>query len=245
MKIERISENQIRCTLTRGELLARHLNASKLTGGEPEAKQLLRELLERSHEELDFDLDGKPLMVETSLSEAGLIMTVTKLDGQQGDPKGAAPGGNSFANALMNILDLAVRGGEKGKTAPRTAPGAAQGEPDPKKARGGADAEAGTGAAAFSFFHKENLMALKVLPELDRGIRSSLYYQPKNKLYYLLITAPKSKAEVLERAACLLSEYGHRLPATDATRAYYKEHYVTVFARGALEQLKTAEEGSF
>ena len=40
MKIERISYNQIRCTLTCSDLLKRHLTLRKLTHGSPEAHQL-------------------------------------------------------------------------------------------------------------------------------------------------------------------------------------------------------------
>ena len=41
MKIEKLNENQIRCTLTHADLAARHLKLSELAYGTEKAKSLL------------------------------------------------------------------------------------------------------------------------------------------------------------------------------------------------------------
>ncbi|MBP3261688.1 adaptor protein MecA, partial [Pseudobutyrivibrio sp.] len=44
MKIERINENQIRCTLSREDLISRHIKLSELAYGSAKARELFREL---------------------------------------------------------------------------------------------------------------------------------------------------------------------------------------------------------
>ena len=45
MKIEKLNENQIRCTLTHADLAARHLKLSELAYGTEKAKSLFRDMI--------------------------------------------------------------------------------------------------------------------------------------------------------------------------------------------------------
>ena len=46
MKIEKLNENQIRCTLTHADLAARHLKLSELAYGTEKAKSLFRDMMQ-------------------------------------------------------------------------------------------------------------------------------------------------------------------------------------------------------
>ena len=46
MKIEKINDNQIRCTLTRDDLAQRQLKLSELAYGSEKAKSLFREMMQ-------------------------------------------------------------------------------------------------------------------------------------------------------------------------------------------------------
>ena len=48
MKIEKVNDNQIRCTLTREDLDSRHLKLSELAYGTEKAKSLFREMMEKA-----------------------------------------------------------------------------------------------------------------------------------------------------------------------------------------------------
>ena len=48
MKIEKVSENQIRCTLTREDLADRHIKLSELAYGTEKAKSLFRDLMQQA-----------------------------------------------------------------------------------------------------------------------------------------------------------------------------------------------------
>ena len=47
MKIEKISDNQIRCTLTRADLADRQLQLSELAYGTEKAKSLFRDMMQQ------------------------------------------------------------------------------------------------------------------------------------------------------------------------------------------------------
>ena len=48
MKIEKLSDNQIRCTLTRADLAARQLQLSELAYGTEKAKSLFRDMMQQA-----------------------------------------------------------------------------------------------------------------------------------------------------------------------------------------------------
>ena len=63
MKIERLSENQIRCTLYKSDLADKELLLTELAYGTDKAKELFRELMQQASNELGFEVDNIPLMI--------------------------------------------------------------------------------------------------------------------------------------------------------------------------------------
>ena len=55
MKIEKINDNQIRCTLTRADLAARHLKLSELAYGTEKAKMLFHDMMQQASSEFGFE----------------------------------------------------------------------------------------------------------------------------------------------------------------------------------------------
>ncbi|MBO5488939.1 MAG: adaptor protein MecA [Eubacterium sp.] len=81
MKIERISENQIRCTLTQNDFLERELKISELAYGTDKARELFRDMMEQANIDFGFEADDIPLMIEASpVSEDCIVLLVTKVD---------------------------------------------------------------------------------------------------------------------------------------------------------------------
>lgn len=64
MKIEKINENQIRCTLTREDLELHQIRLSELAYGSERAKKLFRDMMEQAQLEFGFEADNIPLMIE-------------------------------------------------------------------------------------------------------------------------------------------------------------------------------------
>lgn len=81
MKIERLSENQIRCTLNRRDLEERELRISELAYGTEKAKILFRDMMQQASYEVGFEADDIPLMIEAiPVSPETLVLIITKVE---------------------------------------------------------------------------------------------------------------------------------------------------------------------
>lgn len=81
MKIERLNENQIRCTLSKEDLATRDLHISELAYGSPKAKSLFRDMMHQASDEVGFKVDDIPLMIEAiPMSKDALVLIVTKVE---------------------------------------------------------------------------------------------------------------------------------------------------------------------
>lgn len=81
MKLERLNENQIRCILSRADLEKRKLGLAELAFGSEKAKDLFQDMMQQAYNELDFDVDNIPLMIEAiPVSLDCLILVITKVE---------------------------------------------------------------------------------------------------------------------------------------------------------------------
>jgi len=81
LKIEKINDNQIKCTLTRDDLADRQLKLSELAYGTEKAKNLFRDLMLQAQEEFGFEANNMPLMIEAIPTSAeSIVLIVTKVD---------------------------------------------------------------------------------------------------------------------------------------------------------------------
>lgn len=81
MKLERLSENQIRCTLNKADLADRELMLNELAYGTEKAKELFRDMMEQAADELGFEVNDIPLMIEAiPVSPDCLILIITKVE---------------------------------------------------------------------------------------------------------------------------------------------------------------------
>jgi len=74
MKIEKVNENQIRCTLTREDLADRQLKLSELAYGTEKAKMLFRDMMQQAAYECGFEAEDIPLMIEAIPLSADTII---------------------------------------------------------------------------------------------------------------------------------------------------------------------------
>ena len=64
MKIEKVNEHQIRCTLTREDLADRELKISELAYGTEKAKSLFRDMMQQAASESGFESEDIPHKIE-------------------------------------------------------------------------------------------------------------------------------------------------------------------------------------
>ena len=81
MRIEKINDKQIRCTLNQKDLQDREIGISELAYGTAKAKALFRDMMQQASYEFGFDADDIPLMIEAiPLLPEALILVITKVE---------------------------------------------------------------------------------------------------------------------------------------------------------------------
>ena len=81
MKIEKINDNQIRCTLTQADLADRELKLSELAYGTEKAKSLFHDMMQQAAAEFGFEAEDIPLMIEAiPTSSDSIVLIITKVE---------------------------------------------------------------------------------------------------------------------------------------------------------------------
>ena len=102
MKIEKINENQIRCTLTREDLESHQVNLKELAYGSEKAKKLFRDMMQQAQIQFGFEADNIPLMIEAiPVNLDSVILIVTKVE----DPEELDTRFSRFSPASPDLLD--------------------------------------------------------------------------------------------------------------------------------------------
>lgn len=253
MKIEKINENQIRCTLTRDDLASRHLKLSELAYGTEKAKSLFREMMQQASFEFGFETNDIPLMIEAiPLSAESIILIVTKVeDPEELDTRFAkfAPtsGGMGGTDAPVmpipakmegadDILDLFNKLHEARRQAEKSAAPAAKEPEKPQDAQNAEDAPVNL-TRIYRFRDLDTVIrAARVLKPLFFGA-NTLYRDPEERAYYLLISKTAHTPEEFNKVCNILSEYGSNTKFFPGMQAFYEEHMECVAADTALQSL--------
>ena len=236
MKIEKISENQIRCTLTKEDLDLHHIRLSELAYGTDKAKKLFRDMMQKAHTEFGFEADNIPLMIEAiPLNAESIILIITKVeDPEELDTRFSkfAPYQNNSSEETLkldgadDIIDIfhklyesKVKGSSKKPSA----------KPVEKPT--------------------VDLVRLYQFPTFDSVIEASHglngFYTGENSLYkdlhrqtYSLVVHQSSYTpEEFNKVCNILSEYGQGRTFTHAGEAHLMEHGEIIVAQKALQQL--------
>ncbi len=64
MRFEKINENKLKIELSREDLLERNIKLSDIAFGAENSRQVLHEIMAQAFEELEFEADNKPLVIE-------------------------------------------------------------------------------------------------------------------------------------------------------------------------------------
>lgn len=81
MRIEKINDHQIRCTLNQKDLKDREIRISELAYGTEKAKALFRDMMQQASYEFGFEVDDIPLMIEAiPMLPDALVLVITKVE---------------------------------------------------------------------------------------------------------------------------------------------------------------------
>ena len=214
MKIERISEDQVRCTLTNEDLELRNVQISDLAYGTDDTRALFRDMMEEAEREFGFNRAGVPLFVEAVPGADGLVLTITKVENpEELDARFSkfTPRANT-AGVLAGLLN-------------RT--------PTLTQVRDVTDEN--RSSRFFLFESLEDVSeAARALDGTYYG-KNTLYKLPDRQGFCLHIEPSWHDLDAYNRICNILSEYGTSETSTYATGDLIREHYEVLVPDHALE----------
>ncbi len=81
MKIEKVNDHQIRCTLTKDDLAKRDLKITELAYGTDKAKELFQDMMQQANLQYGFDAEDTPLMIEAiPINSECIVLIITKVE---------------------------------------------------------------------------------------------------------------------------------------------------------------------
>lgn len=246
MKIERINENQIRCTLTSFDLSVRNLNLGELAYGSEKARNLFREMIQKASNEVGFEAEDIPLMVEAiPLSNESVMLVITKIEDpeeldtrfskfsplSEEDQEGIFSGLTSEmlegADGLLNFLRKDMLGLAPQEESETGVPAI---EPN----------EETVPAIQTRIYRFENLDQVTDAAHVTGHVypgRNTLYKNPVSSQYYLVLSSADTDPLTFSRICNILAEYGEKVKQESASEAYYQEHYEVIVRNQALQKL--------
>ncbi|MCM1136289.1 MAG: adaptor protein MecA [Clostridium sp.] len=263
MKIEKVNDHQIRCTLTREDLADRELKLSELAYGTQKAKDLFRDMMQQASFEFGFEAEDIPLMIEAiPLNSECIVLIITKVeDPDELDTRFSkfAPSVHSDSSALDDVLDTIAEGADdvldlfrriqNGKTgnmagqATALADGNAAELENAKRSFKDALQKKLSDAAAsmdltkiysFESLH-EVIGSAHVLSNFYNGVNS--LYKQNDGSYVLVLTKSGHTPIEFNKVCNILSEYGSTVKSVPASDAYLEEHFEPLIKNTALQSL--------
>ena len=262
MKIEKVNDHQIRCTLTKADLIDRELKISELAYGTEKAKNLFRDMMQQASFECGFEAENIPLMIEAiPLNSECIILIITKVEDPEeldtrfskfapsvhdSDEESSEESSENYYEGADDVLDLFKKIHENKIKEPQDAEttgnlslndltnSLAQAPEADQSTTPAQDKELIT---VFSFPRLSELTRLAhVLKNYYNG-SNSLYKNEDNGRYSLIICKGGHTPEEFNKVCNIISEYGRPERYSAAAEAYLNEHCQLFISDNALQSL--------
>ncbi|MBQ7657975.1 MAG: adaptor protein MecA [Butyrivibrio sp.] len=263
MKIERVNDHQIRCTLTRDDLAKRDLKITELAYGTDKAKELFQDMMQQANIEFGFDAEDTPIMIEAiPINSECIVLIITKVE----DPDELDTRFSNFAPSVHeededeeyedeeydyeeddeedeeDVMSLFKRLQHSNMNDFIDSPfqGA---QSDSKKVKEktagpkkkGLPSRKGSRIFSFNSLHEVTKFAAIVNRKFC-GVNTLYKNEAKGK-YYLILHQGDIDSAVFANICSLLTEYGQTEIGNTADEHYLAEHYTVVIKDNAVQTL--------
>jgi adapter protein MecA 1/2 len=254
MKIEKISDNQIRCTLNKSDLIDRELKISELAYGTEKAKALFRDMIQQAFYEFGFEVDDIPLMIEAiPVSTECLILVITKVEDPDeldtrfskfssfnvhGDNEKSESDEDSYADEIINCFDQIDD--DLNDDMEENPKEDSLEESDPSETEVTAKPGVHVPLKLVKIYSFRSLQEVVELAYIMLGTYNgvnTLYKNPMNSTYYLVVNISDHTPEEFNKICNIISEYGKAERSTYASSTYFDEHYEVIVKDHALQIL--------
>lgn len=240
MKIEKLNDNQIRCTLTRTDLADRQLKLSELAYGTEKAKSLFHDMMQQASFEFGFEADDIPLMIEAIPASAdSIVLIITKVeDPEELDTRfskfAPAPSGD-YDSRQNDALDK-LEGAEEFLDLLNKVKEAVS-EPPNESVDKPVVGDKKLGIRLFSFPTMDSVIhSASLLDSMYFG-SNTLYKDESRDIYILALAQSKHSTNEFNKICNMLSEYGALEKASSASLAFLEEHCKVIISTDAVQKL--------
>lgn len=260
MKIEKLNENQIRCTLNKSDLADHNIRLTELAYGTDRAKALFRDMMQKASDDVGFEVGDIPLMIEAiPVNPDCLILIITKVEDpeeldtrfskftkptsedydeydddndEDEDEEYASSESKSIFDVLGNIVENleAVRNASEQKQTGTSS--------SAKKTS--AEREQPAGYDIYRIFVFSSLSNVTSAAEQLRGIydgENTLFKNPKDSQYYLILNRSEHTSDEFNLVCNTLCEFGSKIRTTYAMPYHIAEHFQPIIKQSALQTL--------
>ena len=238
MKIEKINDNQIRCTLSKEDLADRNIKLSELAYGTGKTRELFQDMMQQAAYEFGFEADDIPLMIEAiPLSADTIILVITKVEyPEELDTRFSkfTPAGDSDT-LNSNVLEKLQGADEFFDLLNKVKEVASEAkDPEPK------ETVPAFPVRLFSFDTLDSVIeASRLLAPFYTGA-NTLYKDEENNNTFILALAPADGADQEFNKVCnMLSEYSSPEKGDSSVLAFLEEHCKIIVSADAIQKLST------
>lgn len=232
MKIEKINDNQIRCTLNKEDLEDRDINLSELALGTGKTKELFQDMMQQANDDFGFEVNDIPLMVEAMpLSSEGIVLVITKVDNPEDTKSHFA---NMFSKEFTDDFFSRL------ESMKMELDDFEQIEGDTEESHKAVSKEDTNSSLLYSIYVFDTLNdVISVAGQLASFYNgdSSVYKSPQNGRYYLSLCMDTKDEHLLNKICSILTEQGEREEPSYAKELFYVEHFEEIIANKAIEKL--------
>ena len=237
MKIEKVNENQIRCTLTREDLVSRELKISELAYGTEKAKTLFRDMMRQANFEFGFEAEDIPLMIEAiPLNAECIVLIITKVE----DPEELDTRFSRFAPSVTEDEDEDEGYGENGTDEVldlfrKLQTGQSENADSEHEGSDASGQEVIT--RIFLMNSLQQVMNVCQLISARYQGESTLYKETSTGKFFLLLTDSADNRTDFDKICNIVSEYGTLQRSLSASGSFLQEHYEVLIRSNAVQSL--------
>lgn len=231
MKIEKINENQIRCTLTREDLAKRNLQISELAYGSEKTQNLFREMVKQADYEYGFETDNIPLVVEAiPMNSDCIVLIITKID----DPEELDTRFSRFTqNPTSELSDPEVDEDDLPFSSPEPAAPPAPSFDEMLKSALMDDVP----RQSFMFSFNNIVAAMNFASQAAGYPGDSSLYKAADGTYLMVLSIGNATKDEFRNICLIASEYGSGKSIPNMNREYMNDHFDVLIAGNAIKSL--------
>ncbi|MBQ9550421.1 MAG: adaptor protein MecA [Lachnospiraceae bacterium] len=264
MKIEKVNDKTIRCTLTKNDLTERQIKLSELAYGTEKARGFFKDMIQQASYQFGFEAEDIPLMIEAiPLSGEAIVLVITKVE----DPEELDTRFSRFAPDLKDdsftpddsvsgvsnygaddVIDLVKRLHDTIQNANKALKGNQHLLQDVASAEAAPDTvspdakniQITVPVDIVKLYAFKNMDVLIELAHILKGLydgQNTLYKEESDDCYYLIIRKSSLSPETFNKVCNIITEYATVENYTPSVQAYFDEHATPVISGNALQML--------